>query len=693
MSRFVRYVTCLFTFVFIANAAVAAGYTCSTKTYTSCSANYYLSSGQCKSCPSGYPYSAGGTGGITSCYSKSKSRAWTGSQVNGSTPTNCYSVTSWNSCSGSACSYVAYSNSAGTGDGTIKSGCSSNSANCTKTANTTTGKSGYYGYSGGNGGACSSCSSFDSTRTLSDNGNTGSGYCYKNVTKTGSQVNGSTPTNCYSVTSWNSCSPGTCTYKDYYSATDTTCTPSNCTKTANTTTGKSGYYGYSGGNGGACSACSSFSSTYTKSDDGATSSAYCYKDAQTCGSQQEPSAIDGCASSTVGTCTVGCCTYKDYYSATDTTCSTWSNCTKPRTCNSCSANRYLNSNKCPTCSSFNSSYPYSAAGTTSSNYCYKMSLKYGGRVDAGVPANCKSATYTQCTLKSCEYVDYYNATDGTCSVENCVNPVATVTAKSGYYDADTTCPACSSVGDGSYTLSKDGNDGGNTKCYKNVTLTGAQNNPSLPANCSKQEYKSSCTPGQCTYEDYYNVSDTACTPAACTKERTKLYAKSTYYVNGTTSCLACNTVGDKSYTASAADNTGGSGQCYKNCSTPCTQPTANCPANATCTYGDTSTSGQHYYGSDQCNAEATICDIVDYLCNSGYNKTFSGACALTCTGGVTTLRTGTGVIVPLYAEKLTTPAINIRTTGGEMCYANLSEGSGTGAINVKYNDVTYHTVQ
>ncbi len=81
-----------------------------------------------------------------------------------------------------------------------------------------------------------------------------------------------------------------------------------------------------------------------------------------------------------------------------------------------------------------------------------------------------------------------------------------------------------------------------------------------------------------------------------------------------------------------------------------------------------------------------------WACNNGFNKTFEGLCALMCTAGVTTLRTGTGVIVPLYAEKLTTPAINIRTTGGQMCYANLAEGNGAGAINVKYNNITYHTV-
>ncbi|MBQ8041938.1 MAG: hypothetical protein IJ273_01265, partial [Alphaproteobacteria bacterium] len=202
MTRFVRF--CAFLSVlFFASNVFAAGYTCSTtKTYTSCNANYYLSSGTCKSCPSGYPYSAGGTGGITSCYSATKTRAWSGSQVNGSVPSGCASVTSWNSCSGSSCTYVAYSNSAGTGDGTIKSGCSSNSASCTKTPAAVTASANYYV----SGTTCKTCSSYSSTYTKSDGGNISSSSCYTNITRGCTQNNGSTPSGCASVTAWNSCS-------------------------------------------------------------------------------------------------------------------------------------------------------------------------------------------------------------------------------------------------------------------------------------------------------------------------------------------------------------------------------------------------------------------------------------------------------------------------------------------------------
>ena len=69
---------------------------------------------------------------VCNCYSDSKSRAWTGSQNACSLPSGCSSKTC-KSCSLPACNYVAYSNNAGTGDGTIKSGCSSNNESCNQT--------------------------------------------------------------------------------------------------------------------------------------------------------------------------------------------------------------------------------------------------------------------------------------------------------------------------------------------------------------------------------------------------------------------------------------------------------------------------------------------------------------------------------------------------------------------------------
>ena len=155
----------------------------------------------CTACPSGYPNSAdGNSGGVTACYSNSKSRAWTGSQVNGSTPTNCYSVTSWNACSLPACSYVAYSNSSGNGDGAIKSGCSTNSANCTKTPAAVTAKSGHYV----SGTSCTPCSELAGGRyPNSDNGNTGGASACRTDSLSGQVIatpNASSTTQCVAGT-------------------------------------------------------------------------------------------------------------------------------------------------------------------------------------------------------------------------------------------------------------------------------------------------------------------------------------------------------------------------------------------------------------------------------------------------------------------------------------------------------------
>lgn len=103
----------------------------------------YGSTSTRNTCPSGYPNSDAGAAAITSCYSNSKSRAWTGEQISCATPTGC-SDSTCNTCTLPACSYVAYSNSTGSADGTIKSGCSTNSEDCQQTVKSVTAKAGRY---------------------------------------------------------------------------------------------------------------------------------------------------------------------------------------------------------------------------------------------------------------------------------------------------------------------------------------------------------------------------------------------------------------------------------------------------------------------------------------------------------------------------------------------------------------------
>ncbi len=79
-------------------------------------------------------------------------------------------------------------------------------------------------------------------------------------------------------------------------------------------------------------------------------------------------------------------------------------------------------------------------------------------------------------------------------------------------------------------------------------------------------------------------------------------------------------------------------------------------------------------------------------CDEGYRINADGtACDKLCTLGYTTLNTSTGVTVPLFADKRTTPSINIGDVNGA-CHADLVPGRATGAINVMYNGEIYHTV-
>ncbi|MCQ2581954.1 MAG: hypothetical protein MJ170_03160 [Alphaproteobacteria bacterium] len=196
---------------------------------------YYNGTGGRTECPSGYPSSDAGVSAVTSCYT-TKTASCT--KNNAGIPTNCYSVTAYNDCSCTGSTYRQYSNSAGNGNGTT-SGTTSES--CTKTPKTVTAKSGYRV----DGVTCPAC---PTAYPNSANGNSG-GYtaCYTTKTASCTQNNGSTPTNCYSVTAWNSCSCTGSTYTQYANSAGTGngstsgTTSESCTKTPQTVTAKSGY--------------------------------------------------------------------------------------------------------------------------------------------------------------------------------------------------------------------------------------------------------------------------------------------------------------------------------------------------------------------------------------------------------------------------------------------------------------------
>lgn len=181
-------------------STVVSGQTCSIKSVT-CAAGTYLKEGetsctQCPAgsycpgntytvstvdqgrsiCPTGYPNSDAGSSVITNCYSNQKLRAWGGLQVKCTTPDGCSTATC-KKCVNDPCPYVAYSNTNGTADGVIKSGCATNNASCKQSVGLVTASANYYV----NGTACYSC---PSDYPKSDDGNTGGQTaCYATCTR------------------------------------------------------------------------------------------------------------------------------------------------------------------------------------------------------------------------------------------------------------------------------------------------------------------------------------------------------------------------------------------------------------------------------------------------------------------------------------------------------------------------------
>lgn len=63
-----------------------------------------------------------------------------------------------------------------------------------------------------------------------------------------------------------------------------------------------------------------------------------------------------------------------------------------------------------------------------------------------------------------------------------------------------------------------------------------------------------------------------------------------------------------------------------------------------------------------------------------------------CGAGIDKIKTSTGIVVPLYADKYTTPSVHVRYND-TVCYADLEPGNVAGAINIKFNGDVYHTLK
>ena len=557
------------------------------------SSGYYKSSNSAQAqCPSGYRDGAGAANQNSCVGSFTK----TGSQQTPSMQTGCVART-LGTCTPGTCTYTKqYS-------GTIVSDCTP--TNCTKPQTCTSADDNYY-LSGGSAAKCSS------SYPYSDGGNISSSYCYKYGTKTGSQVNGSVPTNCASVTSWNSCTPGTCQYKDYNGATDGTCTPSNCTKTPAAVTADAGYYD----NGTSCSACPSAYPNSADDNEGGISKCYM--------SVSGGKYVATANATSVSTCAAG--TYKAahtvYYGSTSS-------------CSACTGRTKYSAAGASACSTVGSGY-YTTGCNTSGNNCTGQSQCTGATYcSGGVQNSCPAQTsgwtrnggtgwtsYTQCNqTRAATSVSSYcsagqlkqTATSATAWGASTISTA--FQAKAGAYVNGQTCSQCTADnyctgGTAAPTDCPSGypnSDAGAaaiTSCYSNSksrAWTGSQTACTKPTGCYEVTCNS-CSNPACSYVAYANSAGTGdgtiksgCSTnnANCTKPVKAVSAKAGYYDNGT-SCSACPT----GYPNSDAGNEGGITKCYSDeksrawigeqisCATPtgCSDSTCNTCTLPACSY-------------------------------------------------------------------------------------------------------------
>lgn len=162
-----------FSMTFTAKTTVYAVWSkCASGTYKGTSTSETPAAACTAKCPAKYPNSDAGSTSIKDCYSNELMRPWTRNEIACTAPSGCSSA-ECNTCIQMPCTYVAYSNDAGTGDGEIKSGCKTNDEPCHQSVASVAAKAGYYV----NGRTCPVCP----TGYTSAAGNTGNmtAACYK----------------------------------------------------------------------------------------------------------------------------------------------------------------------------------------------------------------------------------------------------------------------------------------------------------------------------------------------------------------------------------------------------------------------------------------------------------------------------------------------------------------------------------
>ncbi len=138
-------------------------------------------------------------------------------------------------------------------------------------------------------------------------------------------------------------------------------------------------------------------------------------------------------------------------------------------------------------------------------------------------------------------------------------------------------------------------------------------------------------------------------------------------------------------------------------------PIGTCPENMKNTTTNSATWSAMTNGVCPSNYTEYTISTIEYACDTYVSHITSEtpACLLMCTNGQTfsevnscsalcadhhQLMTDTGLEFPMYTTKQITPSLNIQV-GNNVCYVNLVSGASDDAINIKYNNTTYHTVK
>lgn len=509
-------------------------------------ANAYVSNLTCTACPSGYPNSAGGNIAITQCYSNTKTREWTGKETECDLPTGCATVVC-NSCTGTACEYTAYSNSTGTADGTVKSGCSTNNTACPQTVKSVTAAENYWASTTAT--SCTACSTTNPTYPYSDAGATASSSCYRacttaDVANSSGTVNGKvyasgvsncTATGCKSThylynnvcnllpTGGITCpdgSTGLCCDTGYTKTSDTTCTPNTYTVTYSCGDGSgtapaSGYPEYNG--------------SFTPANNTCTRANWQFNGWLVSGTSdiKKPGA-----------------SFTWQYTANKTFTAQWI-----QTAGNCQEGEYYDGTTCQSCPSGYTS----DLGADADTKCYKASTM-ACVVPAACPDNSTYCSYQTTTTVECN--QYYNGTCEPTGDQYC--PIKKLSCSGGYYGTSTSCEKCSSLGDGYWATSAGGT--GAESCYAMCTYDCNTELASLTpehATCSLVDRY--LDGGEFYPQKQCELTTTSCSVTSCTCE------------DGYTFRMPTGTAGDigscdpNTYTITLNDNggTGGAGTVYQ----------------------------------------------------------------------------------------------------------------------------------